>query len=82
MKQRTESFRPFVWRIGEHLNGWGKPCLCTTRRPEKERKQLPNAPPEAPKKLTRVMTWADAEMLEAEKRGVPVYLQSRDWGKK
>src|SRR5215813_7017796 len=70
------------WRIGEHLNGWGKPCLCTTRRPEKERKQLPNAPPEAPKKLIRFMTWAAAEMLEAEKRGVPVYLQSRDWGKK
>jgi hypothetical protein len=80
----TQSFKPFVWHLGDHLNGHGQRCSC--KRENKSEPSFPAVQAEAePKKLSRVNripTWADAERLEAEKRGVPVYLQSRDWGKK
>jgi hypothetical protein len=61
-----------------HLNGYGKPCCCTT---ERDCKQAEPAPIIEPKKVLRVPTWADAETREAERRGLPVWMRSRDWGK-
>jgi hypothetical protein len=75
-----EGFRPFVRRVGEHLDGYGQPCRCTTSRaiakPQPKARQKTE-----PKKLTRVPTWADLEQAEAAGRGIPVFVQSRDWGK-
>jgi hypothetical protein len=68
-------FKPFVRRIGEHLNGYAQPCMCTTAHVIA--KPQPKVRSEAePKKVTRVPTWEDHEQADAERRGYSVHRQS------
>jgi hypothetical protein len=77
--RRAPTFRPFVQRIGEHLNGFGERCMCTTARvitkPQPEVRSKVE-----PKKYPRVATWEDHEAAEAERRGYSVFRQSIDEG--
>ncbi len=77
-------FKPFVRQLGEHLDGWGNVCRCQRTPSVPADTQSPNiktAPVVSPAKPTRVPTWADHEMQEAERKGHQIYIQSRDWGK-
>ena len=77
---RRDTFRPFVQRIGEHLNGFGERCMCTTARvitkPQREVRSKAE-----PQKYPRVATWEDLEQTEAERRGYSVFRQSIDEGR-
>jgi hypothetical protein len=78
--RHAPTFRPFVQRISEHLNGFGEQCMCTVARVIA--KPQPEVRPKAePQKYPRVATWEDLEQAEAERRGYSVFAQSRDWGK-
>jgi hypothetical protein len=77
---REPTFRPFVQKIGEHLNGFGERCMCTVARVIA--RPLPEVRPKAePKKYARVATWEDLESNEAERRGYSVFRQSIDGGR-
>jgi hypothetical protein len=79
--RESGEFVPFVRYLGEHLNGYGHVCTCVQDRIAREQQPFQNPAVVPLKKLIRVRTWADDERAEAERRGVRVYLQSRDWGK-
>jgi hypothetical protein len=75
------TFRPFVQRISEHLNGFGEQCMCTTARVIAKPQPEVRSKAEPPEKYPRVATWEDREQAEAERRGFKVWIQSQDWGK-
>jgi hypothetical protein len=78
--RRDPTFRPFVQRIGEHLNGFGEQCMCTTARVIT--RPRPEVRPKAePRKYHRVETWEDHEAAEAARRGYSVFRQSINEGK-
>src|SRR5216684_1254728 len=67
-----EDFKPFVRQLGEHLDGWGNVCRCQRGPSVPADTQSPNiktAPAVSPAKPTRVPTWADHEMQQAERKG-------------
>jgi hypothetical protein len=78
--RREPTFRPFVQKIGAHLNGFGEQCMCTTARVI-TRPQPEVQPKAEPQKYPRVATWEDLEQTEAERRGYSVFRQSIDEGR-
>jgi hypothetical protein len=79
--RREPTFRPFVQRIGEHLNGFGEQCMCTTARVTIAKPQPKVRSKAEAQKYPRVATWEDFESNEAERRGYSVFRQSIDGGR-